>query len=107
MEIPIDKVLRSLLTPGNVFYFVEPTHSSAEPHNFVLLNRVQSEQSRLYFLVGTSNVTGARRRRQSASSQTVVVVDPAEHADFTKSTAFDCNQVIDKSYAEFSRLIAN
>lgn len=105
MDIPIELAVSALLKQGNVFYFVEPTYQSKDPHNFVLLNKEPSKEKNIIFVGATSKVDSVRRLRAQEPPETLVLIDPSDYKDFTCPTLFDCNRYIERSFPEVVRLI--
>lgn len=65
MDIPLEKAIPAVLRQGNVFYFVDSSIPSTDPHNYVLLSRQPTSEKKL-------------------------VVAPQDYRDFTCETMFDC-----------------
>lgn len=107
MDVPLEKEVAALLRQGNVFYFVEPSYPTDDPHNFVLLNHNPSNEKKLIFVGATSQVANAKQLRQSEPPETLIVVQPTEYRDFTRETLFDCNDFIERTFAELLRLVQN
>ena len=91
MDIPLEKAVPAVLRQGNVFYFVDPSILSTDPHNYVLLSKQPTSERKLVFVLGTSKVEKVRRYRAAQPPATLVVVVPQDYRDFTCETMFDCN----------------
>ncbi len=105
MEIPFDKAISAILRQGNVFYFVDPSIPSTDPHNYVLLSKHPTSERKLVFVVGTSKVEKVRRYRGAQPHETLVVATPQEYPDFTCETVFDCNSPQEVSVADLVRFV--
>ncbi|MDD2708949.1 MAG: hypothetical protein PHV34_13265 [Verrucomicrobiae bacterium] len=96
--LPFD--LRLTLRPGTVYYFVHRGLYSPEPHYFIVANKTPQSDALLLLAVASSQVEKIRARRRAMPENTLVPVDPAEYAPFSKQTLIDCNQVFEISMAE-------
>ncbi|NUN93735.1 MAG: hypothetical protein HUU04_08145 [Verrucomicrobiae bacterium] len=92
--------LRLTLRAGTVYYFVHRGLFSAEPHYFVVANPTPLTDSVLLLAVASSQVEKIRARRRGMPNATLVTVEPAAYAPFTKPTLIDCNMVFELPRSE-------
>jgi hypothetical protein len=97
--------LKLCLRPGSVFYFQHRDLSSGEPHYFVVMNREPLRTGLLLMTVATSKVESARHRRRLIPG-TVIEISPAEYGEFSVLSAFDCNELFERSIQELAELMS-
>ena len=105
MDVSLEKAIPAVLRQGNVFYFVDPSIPSTDPHNYVLLSKQPVSERKLVFVLGTSKVEKVRRYRAGQSSATLVVVSPHDYRDLTCETVFDCNSPRELAVADVVRFV--
>jgi hypothetical protein len=97
----IDVKLRLTLREGSVYYFVDRSLTSAEPHYFIVVNFEPLTQQLLLLSVVTSKVDEVRRRR-SDCLETVVEISPEAFDVLTKASIVDCNSLKTIPLTEFN-----
>ena len=93
MRIPPEVVIKSTIRPGSVFYFVEPSFTSKEPHCFVVVNN-NPHSDRILIMVCATSKVDKRKLYVSLNRlpfETLVEVNPSECSFLTMPTVFDCN----------------
>ena len=105
MDVPLEKAIPAVLRQGNVFYFVDPSIPSTDPHNYVLLSKQPTSERKLVFILGTSKVAKVKRYRAAQPPATLVVVAPQDYRDFTCETMFDCNSPREMTVADVARFV--
>ena len=91
--------IRLTLRPGSVYYFVDRSLTSSEPHYFIVVNARPLEQQILILAVVTSQVEKIRARRIGFPS-TTVEISPSEYDELNKPSIVDCNVVFRRSLRE-------
>jgi hypothetical protein len=97
----IDLRLRLTLREGSVYYFVERSLTSPEPHYFIVVNFEPLIQQVVLLSVVTSKVAEVKRRR-SASLETIVEISPDAFDVLKKASVVDCNYLKTIPLAEFN-----
>ena len=97
----IELKLRLTLREGSVYYFVERSLTSAEPHYLIVVNFEPLTQQVLLLSVVTSKVAEVKRRR-SDSLETIVEISPATFGVLKKASVVDCNYLKTIPLAEFN-----
>ena len=97
----IDAKLRLTLREGSVYYFVERSLTSAEPHYFIVVNFEPLTQQVLLLSVVTSKVAEVKSRR-SDSLETIVEISPDAFDVLKKASVIDCNYLKTIPLAEFN-----
>ena len=97
--------LRLTLRSGTVYYFQHRALSSPEPHFFVVVNADPINDSILLLAVGSSKINKVRERRKNLPSECLVFVDPTDYPEFSRTTVFDCNHVIEIAIADLIQKI--
>ena len=92
--------LRLTLRSCTVYYFQHRALASPEPHFFAVINSDPVNDSVLILAVGSSKLDKVRERRDGLPGECLVVVDPADYPEFSKTTVFDCNHVFEIAMAE-------
>ena len=98
MQIPWE--LRLSLRRGTVYYMVERSLTSAEPHYFIVLNTNPQGDEALLLVMASSQIDSVKRRRAKEPAATVVEISETDYTDFTKNSVVDCNNVFTKSLPE-------
>ena len=96
-ELPWE--IRLTLRAGSVYYFVDRSLNSPEPHYFIVVNRDPIDQEVLILNVITSKVDKVRHFR-AALPGTLVALDPADYDELSRPSIVDCNNVFRRNLAE-------
>jgi len=96
MKIPSDIAIKSILKPGSVFYFIEESFPSQEPHYFVVLNHEPLTENLLLMVNATSNVADRRKwvARVGLPAKTLVEANHSKCNFLDKESVFNCNSPI-------------
>jgi len=99
IDIPAHIRILATIKRGSVYYFKEDNFVSTEPHFFVVLNKNPKNNTVLILACATSQIEKRKEiaRKLKFLEETLVEVSPSDFSFFTKSTLFDCNNVIEKS----------
>lgn len=89
--------LNLCLHDGAVFYLVDRSFSSAEPHYFIVLNHDPGNDELLVVTVASSQIDNVKRRRSFLPAETLVEIAENEYEAFTKDSIIDCNSARTKS----------
>lgn len=92
IDIPPDIQIKSTIKPGSVYYFVEETFSSEEPHYFITINHNPICDEVLLLVCASSQIQKVRRRRRTLLG-TVVEIKKEQYNCFTKDSIVDCNNI--------------
>lgn len=98
MQVPWE--IRVSLRQGTVYYMAERNLTSAQPHYFIVVNANPPGDEVLLLTVASSQTDTVKRRCARESESTVVEINEADYADFTKDSVIDCNRVFTKSLAD-------
>lgn len=93
VDIPAEVQIKSTIKLGSVFYFIEETFTSEDPHYFIVLNKNPITDINLLMVCASSQIEKVKIRRLNLSVDTLVVIKKDEYADFTKDSIVDCNYV--------------
>jgi hypothetical protein len=74
--------------------------TSAQPHYFIVVNADPLGDQVLLLTVASSQIDTVKRRCAKEPQSTVVEINEADYADFTKDSIIDCNRVFTKSLAD-------
>ena len=99
MAAKVPSEIRLTLRAGSVYYFVDRSLTSPEPHYFVVANSKPLEQELVLLGVVTSNVTWIKRMRRSLPG-TTVEIDPSQYDELNLPSVVDCNDVKLRTLAE-------
>ncbi|MEX1116010.1 MAG: hypothetical protein WEB53_12220 [Akkermansiaceae bacterium] len=88
------------LRQGTVYYMAERNLTSAQPHYFIVVNADPLGDEVLLLTVASSQIDTVKRRCSREPESTVVEINEADYADFTKDSVIDCNRVFTKSLAD-------
>jgi hypothetical protein len=105
IEIPAEIHIRSTIKPGSVFYFVEETFASRDPHYFVVLNHNPLNESTLLLVCASSQVEKVKRRRRGLPGTTIEVLKH-QYPAFSLDSIIDCNYVLEKEIGELVARLA-
>lgn len=96
MKIPSDIAIKSVLKPGSVFYFIEDSFQSKEPHYFVVLNKDPITENLLLMVNATSNVSDriSWAKKVGLPAATLVEADSRKCTFLAKQSIFNCNSPI-------------
>ncbi|MCL0090254.1 hypothetical protein M1O54_07920 [Dehalococcoidia bacterium] len=100
MEVPPEVAIKATIRPGSVFYFLEDTLTSDEPHYFIVINIDPLTDKTLVLVCASSQISKVRRRRKNYPVETLVEITPANYADFKVNSIVDCNDVWEKTVSE-------
>jgi hypothetical protein len=64
IRIPPEARIRSTIRPGSVYYFVERTLHSAEPHYFIVVNDPLRSSEVVLLVAASSRIKNVERRRR-------------------------------------------
>lgn len=92
--------IRISLRQGTVYYMAERNLTSVQPHYFIVVNADPLGDEVLLLTVASSQIDTVKRRCARESGSTVVEINEADYADFTKDSVIDCNRVFTKSLAD-------
>lgn len=98
MQVPWE--IRVSLRQGTVYYMAERNLTSAQPHYFIVVNADPLGDEVLLLTVASSQIDTVKRRCSREPESTVVEINEADYADFTKDSVIDCNRVFTKSLAD-------
>lgn len=98
----IDAMLRLTLREGSIYYFVERTVTSTEPHYFFVINSDPLTQQVLVLGICTSKVEESKSRRHDCP-ECLVELGPKELPGVLKKASIvDCNTPKSIPLAEFN-----
>ncbi len=101
MNIPPEVQLKATLRSGSVYYFIETTFASREPHYFIVLNHHPATDDVLILVCSSSQKERVKRRRRGLPAATLVEISQAEYKDFpTAASIVDCNYVVQKTVSQ-------
>lgn len=72
MEVPPEVAIKATIRPGSVFYFLEDTLTSDEPHYFIVINIDPLTDKTLVLVCASSQIPRVRRRRRNCPAETLV-----------------------------------
>lgn len=96
IDIPPEIQIKSTIKPGSVYYFVEETLSSNEPHYFIVINK-NPHSDRIILLVCSSSQIKITKYRRRYLKETLVEITKEQYEGFTRDSIVDCNDVFDKT----------
>lgn len=94
VEIPAETQIKSTIQPGSVFYFVEQTFASREPHFFFVLNKQPLTDAFLLFVCSSTQIEKVKKRKKHLPFATLVAIKKEDYCGFTKDSIVDCNYVV-------------
>lgn len=102
MKIPPEVQLKATLRPGSVYYFVEETFASREPHYFIVLNCRPATDDMLILVCSSSQRVQVKQRirRRGLPDNTLVEIDSGDYPDFTTDSIVNCNYVLKKTMTQ-------
>ena len=100
IEIPYEIRIKSTLKSGSVYYFVEESFTSDEPHYFIVISEHSDRDAVVLLVCSSSQIEKVKNRRRYLPTKTLVEIDPSQYSAFTKNSIIDCNQVFEKSIDE-------
>lgn len=103
MEIPPEIQIKSTLKPGSVYYFVDESLKSSEPHYFIVLNYTPLEDHFLLLVCSSHQISKVKWRNINNPPSTLVEISPSEYDDFTKQSIIDCNSVFARSIQQLRK----
>lgn len=95
IKIPPEVQIRATIKSGSVYYFVEESFSSDEPHYFISLNNPQQTEDTVVLVCSSSQIAKVRRRRQNLPN-TTVEISVQDYSGFPQNSIVDCNTVLKK-----------
>ena len=98
IEIPAELQIKATIRPGSVFYFVDETFPSEEPHYFIVLNKNPANDKNLIMVCSSSQIEKVKIRRVGLSLDTLVEIKKDNYIEFTKDSIVDCNHVFSYSF---------
>jgi len=96
VDVPPEVAIKATIKSGSVYYFVEESFSSHEPHYFIVLNRTPIKDNVILLVCASSKIEKVTRRRLHCPSETLVSISPVQYAVFKYETIIDCNNVFEK-----------
>jgi hypothetical protein len=99
MDFPPDIRMQYGIQEGSVFYFVEDTFKTPEPHNFVVLNCDPINDEILILACATTLSLRSWVRVSGMPEETLVRLDEKDCNFLKHSTLFDCNKPLEKPKA--------
>lgn len=100
-------LLDKCLHAGAVFYLVDRSFSSPEPHYFIVLNHNPSSDALLVVTVASSRIENVKRRRSILPQETLVEIGKDDYESFTKDSIVDCNSAQTKSKQQVLQQLNN
>lgn len=92
-----EQQIKLTIQQGSIFYFVEETWKSDEPHYFIVLNPSPQKDVLLIMVGATTLCAKDFSRITGLPKETFVDVTPDECQTLKKISLFNCNNVIEKS----------
>ncbi len=96
-KVPLE--IRLTLRAGSVYYFVDHSLTSPEPHYFVVANSKPLDQELILLGVVTSSVDWVKRMRRNLPG-TTIEIDPKQYDELKVASIVDCNDVKLRTLAE-------
>lgn len=97
-----DQFIQGTIEQQTVYYAVDDSIPNGEPHYFVVLNVDPKTDQVVYMACATSKVREAVLRRSSLPVETVVVVRPADCPLLKMDSAFDCNNLFERTVLQLT-----
>jgi hypothetical protein len=97
VDIPPDICIKSTIRPGSVYYFVEESFSSPEPHYFIVINRNPVSDNIVLLVCSSSQIEKVKRRRKLLPPETLVEIKESRYINFTTDSIIDCNNILQKT----------
>ncbi|MBN1684841.1 MAG: hypothetical protein JW855_05370 [Gammaproteobacteria bacterium] len=97
IHIPAETQIKATIKAGSVFYFVDESLSSDQPHYFILINKKPLTDHKLLLVCASSQIQKVKMRRKNLSITTLVEIKHNEYSDFTMDSIIDCNTVFDRT----------
>lgn len=92
-----EQQIKLTIQQGSIFYYVEETWKSDEPHYFIVLNPSPQKDALLIMVGATTLCATDFARITGLPKDTFVDVTPDECQTLKKISLFNCNNVIEKS----------
>lgn len=96
IEISSDIQIKSTIKPGSVYYFVEDSIKSGEPHYFIVINNNPKTEKIIILVCSSSRIDTVKYRRKHIP-KTLVDIAKTEYKDFSKNSIVDCNEIFEKT----------
>ncbi len=97
VDVPPEAAIRATIRPGSVYYFVEESFKSTEPHYFIVINNKPLEDKVVLLVCASSQIDKVRQRRKTCPEETLVYIDPTRYSDFSGDSIVDCNSIHEKT----------
>ena len=92
IDIPPEIQITSTISPGSVYYFVEDTFNSDEPHYFIVINNKPLSDKVILLVCSSSQIQSTIDRRKHLKG-TLVIITTDQYEGFTRKSIVDCNEV--------------
>ncbi len=96
VDVPPEVAIKATIKPGSVYYFVEESFASTEPHYFIVLNKTPIIDKLILLVSASSKIENVERIRRNFPSETLVIISPAQYTVFKYETIIDCNTIFEK-----------
>lgn len=97
MDISPDVKVKSTINFGSVYYFVEDTFSSLEPHFFIAINTDPLNDAIVFLVCTQSKIKNVKGIRVNCPNETLVEITPSQYSELKWNSIVDCNYVKEMS----------
>lgn len=100
IHIPEDIRFKSTIKQGSVYYYIDRSIRSPEPHYLIVVNKDPINDGVILLVCASSQVDKVKRMRKNLPLTTLVEISPEEYTSFSKPTIIDCNEIIERTIEE-------
>lgn len=97
MQIPPEVHIRATIKEGAIYYFIEDSFGSKEPHFFVVLNRNPLTDEILILVNATTKIDKRREARKRLPPETLVEISSVDCSVLRENSLIDCNSITEKT----------
>lgn len=97
MQIPPEVHIRATIKEGAIYYFIEDSFGSKEPHFFVVLNRNPLTDEILILVNATTKIEKRREARKRLPPETLVEISSVDCSVLRENSLIDCNSITEKT----------
>jgi len=107
VDIPPEIKIKSTIKIGSVYYFIEESLNSPQPHYFIVLNINPREDTVILLVCASSQIDKIIKRRRTCPNNTLIEISPDEYPDFKVTSIIDCNVVFERTIDQLVDKLAN
>ena len=106
VDIPADVQIKATIQTGSVYYFLEDSFPSKEPHYFIVLNVNPLNDEVILLVCASTQIETVRSRSLNCPKETLVEISPSQYAGFSRHSIINCNNVFQKGMSELANKLS-